>query len=78
MNASLHTFCAGDRVRYSVTVKSLSGRTAAHHTGLAIILQRCGGETDRPAYLVRTPQGKIKMLFASELRSAPAESVAQA
>lgn len=64
-------------MRYSFLVKSSNGLKTAHHAGFGIVLRRCGGTEDRPAYEIRVPMGKVKMLFANELTLAPAESVAR-
>ena len=70
-HVSPHLFSPGERVRYSVIVKSFAKGRSIHHTGFGYVMTKCGGEKDRPAYLVRTPQGKVKMLFANELSRAP-------
>jgi len=62
---SIRLFQVGDRVVYSFSIKG-----HGHRSGTGIILRRCGGEAQKPAYEIRTPRGLTKMLFASELRKA--------
>ena len=68
---SVHQFKPGDKVEYSIVLNLKDQRGfnySKHLHGRGIVLQSRGGAKERPAYLIRTPQGLVKIVFANELK----------
>lgn len=64
---SIHVFKVGDRVIYSVTVKSIDKEGRKHNThlrGRGIVLYRFAGTF----YMIRTPKGLEKLIDARNLK----------